>query len=81
MKSLRNVTITLDEEVARWARVRAAEANTSVSRLLGEELRRMMRQQQQFDRARRDFQRIDSAVISDDRYPRREDLRDRPGVR
>ena len=81
MKPLRNVTITLDEEVARWARVRAAEANTSVSRLLGEELKRMMRQQQQFDRARRDFQRLETAVISDDHYPRREDLHDRPGVR
>ena len=81
MKPLRNVTITLEEEVARWARVRAAEANTSVSRLLGDELERMMRQQQQFDRARRDFQRIESAVISDDLYPRREDLHDRSGVR
>lgn len=81
MRSLRNVTITLDEEVVRWARVRAAEANTSVSRLLGEELRRMMRQQQQFDRARRDFQRIESAVISDNPYPRREELHDRSGVR
>jgi hypothetical protein len=81
MKPLRNVTITLDEEVALWARVRAAEANTSVSRLLGEELRRMMRQQQQFDRARRDFQRIESAVISDRPYPRREDLHDRSSVR
>jgi hypothetical protein len=81
MRSLRNVTITLDEEVARWARVRAAEANTSVSRLLGEELRRMMRQQQQFDRARRDFQRIESGVISDGVYPRREELHDRSGLR
>jgi len=80
MKPLRNVTITLDEEVARWARVRAAEANTSVSRLLGDELKRMMRQQQ-FDRARRDFQRIEPAVISDDLSPRREDLHDRPGLR
>ena len=35
MKTLRNVTITLDEEVARWARVRAAEENSSVSRLDG----------------------------------------------
>jgi hypothetical protein len=81
MRPLRNVTITLDEEVARWARVRAAEANTSVSRLLGGELRRMMHQQQQFDLARRDFQRIESAVISDGHYPRREDLHDRSGVR
>ena len=81
MKHLRNITITLDEEVARWARVRAAEANTSVSRLLGGELTRMMHHQQQFDRARRDFQRIESAVISDGVYPRREELHDRSGVR
>ena len=80
MKPLRNVTITLDEEVARWARVRAAEANTSVSRLLGDELRRMVLQRQ-FDRARREFQRIESAVISDDLYPSREELHDRSGVR
>ena len=33
---MKNVTITLDEEVARWARVMAAEQNTSVSRLVGE---------------------------------------------
>ena len=81
MRPLRNVTITLEEEVALWARVRAAEANTSVSRLLGDELKRMMRQQQQFDRARRDFERLESAVISDGPYPRREELHDRPGVR
>ena len=30
---MRNVTITLDEETARWARVEAAMRGTSVSRL------------------------------------------------
>jgi hypothetical protein len=33
------MAITLDEEVARWARVRAAERDTSVSWLVGELLR------------------------------------------
>lgn len=33
---MKNVTITLDDEVARWARIRAAEQNTSVSRLVGD---------------------------------------------
>jgi hypothetical protein len=32
---LRNVTITLSEEALRWARKRAAEEETSVSRLVG----------------------------------------------
>ena len=36
---MKTVTIKLDEEVARWARIMAAEQNTSVSRLVGEILR------------------------------------------
>jgi hypothetical protein len=35
---MKNVTITLDEETARWARIYAAEHDTSVSRMLGEML-------------------------------------------
>jgi len=37
---MKNVTVTLDPEVARWARVRAAEQDMSLSRYLGELLRR-----------------------------------------
>jgi GH35 family endo-1,4-beta-xylanase len=39
---LRNVTVTLEEEVARWARIEAARRNTSVSRLLGALLKENM---------------------------------------
>lgn len=80
MKRLRNVTITLEDEVARWARIKAAEENSSVSRLVGNLLRRRMQQHERFDRARREFQRIGTAVISSGPYPRREDLHDRTGV-
>jgi hypothetical protein len=80
VKRLDNVTLTLEDDVARWARVKAAEENTSVSRLLGGVLRQMTRQRQQFDRGRREFQRLGAAVISDGAYPRREELHDRPGV-
>jgi hypothetical protein len=41
-KSLRNVTVTLEEEVAQWARIEAARRDTSVSRLLGELLKERM---------------------------------------
>jgi len=41
-RRLRNVTVTLEEEVARWARVEAARRNTSVSRLLGALLKENM---------------------------------------
>jgi hypothetical protein len=39
---LRNVTVTLEEEVAQWARIEAARLDTSVSRLLGELLKERM---------------------------------------
>lgn len=39
---LRNVTVTLEEDVARWARIEAARRDTSVSRLLGELLKERM---------------------------------------
>jgi hypothetical protein len=42
-RRLRNVTVTLEEEVAQWARVEAARRDTSVSRLLGELLKERMR--------------------------------------
>jgi len=38
----RNVTVVLEDEVARWARVSAAEQDTSVSRFLGELLKERM---------------------------------------
>lgn len=39
MAARRNMTITVEEDVARWARVKAAEQDTSVARLVGEMLR------------------------------------------
>ena len=38
-RRLRNVTVTLEEEVAQWARIEAARRDTSVSRLLGDLLK------------------------------------------
>ena len=39
---MKNVTITLDEKVLKWARIWAARHNSSVSRLVGEMLRQRM---------------------------------------
>lgn len=41
-RRLRNVTVTLEEDVAQWARIEAARRDTSVSRLLGALLRERM---------------------------------------
>jgi hypothetical protein len=57
---LRNVTITLSEEAARWARRRAAEENTSVSRLVGGLLENQMRLSDEYWRAYRQWKRVRS---------------------
>jgi hypothetical protein len=55
---LKNVTITLPEEVAHWARKRAAEENTSVSRLVGKMLEAQMRQTDDYQEAYRRWQAL-----------------------
>ena len=47
----RNVTIRISDETALWARRKAAEENTSMSRLVGEMLERQMRQSDEYWRA------------------------------
>ena len=74
--ALRNVTITLDEDVARWARIRAAERDTSVSRLVGELLRERMAAEQGYDAAMQEYLARPARKLrkSAARYPRRADL-------
>jgi hypothetical protein len=43
---MKNITITLEDNVAKWARVLAAKKNTSVSKLLGKILKEEMTQEQ-----------------------------------
>jgi hypothetical protein len=76
---MKNVTVTLDEEVALWVRVRAAERNTSVSRLLGEMLCERMRDEQAYSSAMQQYlsQRPRKLKKPGDRYPSREETHDR----
>jgi plasmid stability protein len=80
---MKNVTITLEEEVARWARVRAAEKNTSMSRLIGELLREHMKQEESYEAAMRRFlSRKPKPLKPRGRtYPSREELHDRARLR
>lgn len=82
-RKLRNVTITLDEETARWARVEAARQDTSVSRWLGEILREQMRQDLGYEGARRRYLAQSPGVHRSpgQRLPSREELHDRAGLR
>ena len=80
---MKNVTISLDEKTAAWARVYAAKHNTSVSRMVGEMLQRRMGELREYDQAMRRF--LSKAPVKlqsgGKRYPTREELHDRSRIR
>ena len=80
---MKNVTITLDEETAAWARVYAAERNMSVSRVVGEMLRDHMREGDRYAEAMRRFLAKKPVRMKPPgkRYPTREELHDRTRLR
>ena len=78
---MKNVTITLEEEVARWARVLAAKRNTSVSKLLGEILKEKMAQEDEYEAAMNRYLSRRYTTRSKGRYPKREELYDRKSLR
>ena len=80
---MKNVTITLDEEVARWARIMAAEQNTSVSRLVGELLREKMLEEQDYQIAMQQYLSQPPKVLKapGEKFPAREALYERKSLR
>lgn len=73
---MKRITITLDEEVARWARIKAAARNTSVSRLVGEMLKEKMQKEKAFLLVMEQYLGAKPQVLkkAGERYPRREEL-------
>lgn len=55
---LKNITITVSVEAARWARLKAAEENTSVSRLVGQMIESQMRLTDEYWRAYQRWKKI-----------------------
>jgi len=79
---MRNLTITVDEEVARWARIRAAERDQSVSRLVGEMLRERMAEDRSYELAMEEFMSRRAVKLKKTgRYPSREELHERARLR
>jgi len=75
---MKNITITLKEEVARWLRVWAAEHDTSVSRFVGRLVEERMNAQRQYERSKQSFlSRHPKALKSTGSYPSREALHER----
>jgi len=82
MKSrLRNITVTLEEDVAHWARLEAARREISVSRLLAGLLKERMQQEDRYDQAMRRALAREPFLRTDGRYLSREEAHDRPRVR
>ena len=79
---MKNVTMTLNEKVARWARIRAAERETSLSRLVGELLREKMLEEEIYVTSMQHYltQLPCSLKKPSDRYPHRKELHDREGL-
>jgi hypothetical protein len=80
---MKNITITLDEKTAAWARAHAAEHNVSLSRYVGQLLEKTMRQSQEYDRAMRQYLARQPTVLKKRgaKYPTREAVHERDGLR
>ena len=75
---MKNMTITLDEEAARWARVWAAEHDMSVSRMVGNLLQERMREENDYGRAMKSYlSRTPAKLKNQHGYPSREALHER----
>lgn len=81
--AMKNVTVTLDEETARLARIRAAERDMSLSRYIGEALRRELRHDAEYEAAYRAWRARKPFALKGplQPFPRREELHDRPVLR
>ncbi len=78
---LRNVTLTLEESVARWARIEAARNDISVSRFLADILKERMNENDEYEAAKRRALARKPFLRSDGRYLSREEVHDRARLR
>lgn len=80
---MKNVTITLDEATAAWARTRAATLGKSVSRFVGELLQEQMRDGASYQEAMNRFLAKPPVALGapGEKYSTREELHDRARLR
>jgi hypothetical protein len=76
---MKNITITLDEQTADWAKQAAAEQGKSLSRYIGDVLQQTLRQSREYETAMRAWLARDAYICSDPgtEYPKRDELYDR----
>ena len=79
---MENVTLSLDDEVTRWAQSRAGETGASLTQFLEQLLREQVREDEAYKAAmERYFSRSPTRISERGEYPRREELYDRPLLR
>ena len=80
---MKNVTVSLKENVARWARIRAAEQDKSLSKFLSDLLEERMRHESDYEAARRRFTRGKPFAFrkTGEKLPTRDGIHDRKGLR
>ena len=78
---LRNITITLEESIARWARMEAARRDTSISRLLAGILKERMLEEDVYQAAMGRALKRKPFLKTHGRYLSREEVHDRARIR
>ncbi len=76
---MKNITITLEEDVARWAKIHAAKLGKSLSRLVGEMLKGKMLEENQYRSAMQRYLSQSPCRLKESGapYPKREELHER----
>ena len=82
-RAMKNVTVSLPEDTARWLRVEAAKADRSVSAWLADLLESLRRQDDEYEAAMARYLAIKPRKFQwvDGRKPTREELHDRASFR
>jgi hypothetical protein len=80
---VKNVTVSLDEKTAAWAREHAAAQDTSLSRFIGDLLERSMHQSREYEQAMTSYLSRGPVKLKKRgaTYPSREAIHDRAGIR
>jgi hypothetical protein len=80
---MKNVTITLDEQTVEWVRAQATSQGLSVSRYVGEVLRKQVPKAQAYERAMQSFLSREPWTLTrpGEKLPSREEIHDRGMLR
>ncbi len=77
-RAMKNITIKLDNDVAHWSKVWAAEHNTSVSQMLGDLLKQLKKQKTGYSKAMQQYLSVEPRPLNTaDSYPSRDELHER----